>query len=56
MEYVEVTQAEPLRAHFADVVTGALPLTDGIEGLSVVKVLSAASSSQSSGDTVRLGS
>ena len=58
-EYIEVTQAEPLRReceHFIDVVTGkALPLTDGIEGLSVVKVLSAASSSQSSGDTVRLG-
>ena len=60
VEYFEVTQAEPLRReceHFADVVTGkALPLTDGKEGLSVLKVLSAASLSQSSGETVRLGS
>ena len=60
MEYFEVTQAEPLRCeceHFADVVAGkTLPLTDGREGLSVLKVLSAASLSQSSGETVKLDS
>ena len=60
MEYFEVTQAEPLRReceHFADVVTGkALPLTDGKEGLRVLNVLTAASLSQSSGETVRLDS
>lgn len=57
VEYLEVTQAEPLRReceHFADVVIGrALPLTDGKEGLSVLNVLSAASLSLSSGETVR---
>lgn len=60
VEYLEVRQAEPLRReceHFADVVTGkALPLTDAKEGLSVLKVLSAASLSQGSGETVRLDS
>jgi UDP-2-acetamido-3-amino-2,3-dideoxy-glucuronate N-acetyltransferase len=59
-EFLEVTQAEPLRReceHFADVVSGkTLPLTDGREGVSVLKVLSAASLSQSSGETVRLDS
>ena len=59
VEYFEVTQAEPLRReceHFTEVVTGkALPRTDGEEGLRVLNVLSAASLSQSSGDTVRLG-
>ena len=60
MEYLEVTQAEPLRLeceHFADVVNGkASPLTDGKEGLSVLNVLAAASLSQRIGETVKLGS
>jgi UDP-2-acetamido-3-amino-2,3-dideoxy-glucuronate N-acetyltransferase len=46
-EPVPVTPAEPLRAelrHFLDcVATGAAPLTDGAEGLAVLRVLAAAS-------------
>tara|TARA_B100000902_G_C27322441_1_gene925648 strand:- start:7209 stop:8195 length:987 start_codon:yes stop_codon:yes gene_type:complete len=59
VEYHEVLQSEPLRnecEHFLDVVRGnVLPLTDGDEGLSVLKVLSAASLSQSKSEAVRLG-
>lgn len=57
-EYLEVSQSEPLRnecEHFLDVVGGnASPLTDGDEGLSVLKVLSAASLSQSKNEVVKL--
>jgi UDP-2-acetamido-3-amino-2,3-dideoxy-glucuronate N-acetyltransferase len=58
VEYVEVVQTEPLRnecQHFLDVVGGNVkPLTDGNEGLSVLKVLSAASLSESKNEAVRL--
>ena len=60
VEYVEVVQSEPLRnecQHFLDVVSGKVkPLTDGSEGLSVLKVLSAASLSESKNEAVRLSS
>lgn len=56
-EYLAVPQAEPLKnecQHFIDVVNGRTePLTDGVEGLSVLKVLSAASHSQSKRETVK---
>lgn len=58
VEYLEVEQSEPLRnecKHFLDVVSGNVkPLTDGNEGLSVLKVLSAASLSESKNEAVRL--
>ena len=58
VEYIEVSQSEPLRnecQHFLDVVSGNIvPLTDGDEGLSVLKVLSAASLSESKNEAVRL--
>ena len=58
VEYLEVPQSEPLRnecQHFMDVASGGLmPLTDGIEGLNVLKVLSAASLSQLKNAIVRL--
>ena len=58
VEYLEVVQSEPLRnecQHFLDVVSGNFkPLTDGNEGLSVLKVLSAASLSESKNEAVRL--
>ena len=58
VEYIEVSQSEPLRnecQHFLDVVSGnTAPLTDGDEGLSVLKVLSAASLSESKNEAVRL--
>ena len=58
VEYLEVSQSEPLRnecQHFLDVVSGNIvPLTDGDEGLSVLKVLSAASLSESKNEAVRL--
>ena len=57
-EYLEVSQSEPLRnecQHFLDVVSGnTAPLTDGDEGLRVLKVLSAASLSESKNEAVRL--
>ena len=60
LEYLEVSQSEPLRnecQHFLDVVSGnILPLTDGEEGLSVLKVLSAASLSKSQNEAIRLAS
>ena len=58
VEYLEVAQSEPLRnecQHFLDVVNGKVkPLTDGNEGLSVLKVLSAASLSERKNEAVRL--
>jgi len=60
VEYVEVSQSEPLRnecQHFVDVVSGDItPLTNGKEGLCVLNVLSAASLSQSKNETVRIKS
>ena len=60
VEYLEVPQSEPLRnecQHFLDVVSGNVkPLTDGSEGLSVLKVLSAASRSESKNEVVRISS
>jgi UDP-2-acetamido-3-amino-2,3-dideoxy-glucuronate N-acetyltransferase len=60
VEYVEVSQSEPLRnecQHFVDVVSGDItPLTDGKEGLGVLNVLSAASLSQSKNQAVRIES
>ena len=57
-DYLAVPQAEPLKnecQHFIDVVNKrAEPLTDGIQGLSVLKVLSAASRSQSKGALSRM--
>jgi predicted dehydrogenase len=58
VEYLKVPQSEPLKnecQHFLDVVCGnIIPLTDGDEGLSVLKVLSAASLSESKNEAVRL--
>ena len=58
VEYIEVSQSEPLRnecEHFMDVVSGVIPpLTNGNEGLSVLKVLSAASESQAKDEAVRI--
>ncbi len=58
VEYVEVSQSEPLRnecQHFLNVVSeNIVPLTGGDEGLSVLKVLSAASLSDSKNNLVRL--
>ena len=58
VEYLDVAQSEPLSnecQHFLDVVSGNVkPLTDGNEGLSVLKVLSAASLSESKNEAVRL--
>ncbi len=59
VKYIEVPQSEPLRnecQHFLDIVSGnVVPLTDGDEGLRVLKVLSAASLSESKNEAVRLG-
>ncbi|MDA9366606.1 Gfo/Idh/MocA family oxidoreductase [Pseudomonadales bacterium] len=58
VEYLDVAQSEPLRnecEHFLDVVSeNVVPLTDGDEGLRVLKVLSAASLSESKNEAVRL--
>ena len=58
VEYVEVSQSEPLRnecQHFVDVVSGDItPLTNGKEGLGVLNVLSAASLYQSKNQAVRI--
>ena len=60
VEYVEVSQSEPLRnecQHFVDVVSGDVtPLTNGKEGLGVLNVLSAVSLSQSMNQAVRIES
>ena len=51
VEYMKVMKSEPLRnecLHFIEVVNeGIRPLTDGLEGMRVLEVLSAASASQS---------
>jgi UDP-2-acetamido-3-amino-2,3-dideoxy-glucuronate N-acetyltransferase len=58
VEYLEIPQSEPLRnecQHFLNVVSeNVAPLTDGDEGLGVLKVLSAASLSESKNNVVRL--
>lgn len=58
VEYLEVPQSEPLKnecQHFINVVSdNTVPLTDGNEGLRVLKVLSAASLSESKNEAVRL--
>lgn len=58
VEYVDVAQSEPLKnecQHFIDVVSARItPLTDGVEGLRVLKVLTAASLSNELNDTVQL--
>ncbi len=58
VEYIKVCQSEPLKnecQHFSDVVNkGLVPLTDGEEGLRVLNVLSAATSSQNKKSTVRI--
>ena len=59
VEYLEISQSEPLRnecQHFLDVVSrNIVPLTDGVEGLRVLNVLSAASLSESKNEAVTLG-
>jgi len=58
VEYLVVPQSEPLKnecQHFINVVSeNVVPLTDGDEGLSVLKVLSAASLSESKKEAVEL--
>ena len=58
VQYVKVTEQEPLKnecQHFIDVVEKDIqPLTDGAEGLRVLKVLSAASRSQIKNERVKL--
>lgn len=58
--YLEVPQSEPLRSeceHFLNVVNeNVMPLTNGEEGLRVLRVLSAASLSESENKSVRIGS
>lgn len=58
VQYVKVTEEEPLKnecQHFIDVVEKDMqPLTDGTEGLRVLKVLSAASRSQIKNEKVKL--
>jgi len=58
VQYIKVTEEEPLKnecQHFIDVVEKDIqPLTDGAEGLRVLKVLSAASHSQVENERVKL--
>jgi predicted dehydrogenase len=58
VQYVKVNEEEPLKnecQHFIDVVEKDIqPLTDGAEGLRVLKVLSAASRSQTKNEKVKL--
>jgi predicted dehydrogenase len=58
LEYFKVDESEPLKnecQHFIDVVNqDLLPLTDGTEGLNVLKVLTAASLSEKSAETINL--
>jgi len=58
VQYAKVIEEEPLKKecqHFLDVVEKNIrPLTDGAEGLRVLKVLSAASHSQTKNETVKL--
>ena len=57
-EYIYVNESEPLKnecLHFMDVVNKRqLPLTDGIEGLNVLKVISAACLSEEKSKSVSL--
>lgn len=57
VQYLKVVEEEPLRnecQHFIDVVEKDIkPLTDGIEGLRVLKVLSSASRSQKKNESVK---
>jgi len=57
VQYIKVTEEEPLKnecQHFIDVVEKDIqPLTDGVEGLRVLKVLSAASRSRTKNETVK---
>lgn len=59
VEYIIVEESEPLKnecQHFIDVINDdILPLTDGEEGLRVLKVLSAASLSEKEAKTIALG-
>lgn len=58
VEYLDIAQSEPLRdecQHFIDVIEKQVyPLTDGKEGLSVLKVLSAASLSQIQNNAIKV--
>lgn len=58
VQYLKVIEEEPLRnecQHFVDVVEKDIqPLTDGVEGLRVLKVLSTASQSQTKNETIKL--
>ena len=58
VEFLEVPQSEPLKnecQHFINVVSeNTVPLTDGDEGLRVLKVLSAASLSENKNEAVEL--
>ena len=57
-DYFEIPEDEPLKIecqHFIDVVEKNIkPLTDGVEGLNVIKILSAASLSQNKKQAVKL--
>jgi predicted dehydrogenase len=57
-KYIKVTEEEPLKSecqHFVDVVNGnSKPLTDGAEGLRVLKVLSAASLANEKNEIIKL--
>jgi UDP-2-acetamido-3-amino-2,3-dideoxy-glucuronate N-acetyltransferase len=58
IKYLEVPEEEPLKnecRHFMDVVEKDIqPLTDGDEGLRVLKILSAASKSKTNNETVKI--
>jgi predicted dehydrogenase len=58
VQYIKVMEEEPLKnecQHFIDVVEKDIqPLTDGVEGLSVLKVLSAATRSQVKNERAKL--
>jgi predicted dehydrogenase len=58
VKYLEVPEEEPLKnecQHFIDVVEKDIqPLTDGAEGLRVLKILSAASKSKTNNETVKI--
>jgi UDP-2-acetamido-3-amino-2,3-dideoxy-glucuronate N-acetyltransferase len=58
VKYLEISEEEPLKSecqYFMDVVEKDIrPLTDGTEGLNVLKVLSAASKSQTNNERVKI--
>ena len=58
VKYLKVNEEEPLKnecQHFIDIVEKNMqPLTNGVEGLRVLKVLSAASESQTKNQTVKM--